>query len=99
MTAADILAEAAKTYLERNKVYGDNFLRVGGALQAFSPDGITLKTKDDHNRFHLFVLAIVKMSRYAVNWEKGHQDSIHDAVVYGAMLEALDSETVDLRTL
>jgi hypothetical protein len=94
MKADKILEAAAKTYRERNAVYGDNYLRVGRMLEALFPDGILLKTAADHNRFHLFMLNIVKLSRYAVNFNNGgHQDSIHDATVYAAMLESID--TVD----
>jgi len=90
-TAADIMAEAAETFRERNKVYGDNYKNVGQAMQGFFPNGITLSTPEDHNRFHLFMLAVVKMTRYANNWEQGHKDSIRDATVYCAMLESIDA--------
>lgn len=89
--AYDFLEEGAATYRERNAVYGDNYLRVGGALAALFPDGVTLKTEDDHNRFHIFALKVVKLSRYCVNWEKGgHEDSLLDDTVYGAMLLEID---------
>jgi len=91
MRADEILAEASKTYKERNKVYGDNFLRVGDCIAAMFPEGVLLKTPHDQNRFQIFNLILVKLSRYAVNWNKGgHRDSIHDAMVYSAMLEAID---------
>jgi len=91
MSADNILAEAAKTFAERRAVYGDNYKRVGAAMAALFPKGVELKTADDHNRFHIFMLVLVKLSRYCVNWEKGgHQDSIHDAAVYCAMLEDID---------
>lgn len=96
VTADKFLDAAAETYRDRNKVYGDNFMRVGGALAALFPDGITLRTADDFNRFHIFVLGVVKQSRYCVNWDKGgHQDSVHDQTVYGAMLEAIDADIVE----
>jgi len=93
-TAADILAEGANTFRERNKVYGDNYKRAGGAFAALFPNGVTLKTKEDHDRFHLFSLIVVKLSRYAVSIEAGkpHRDSIHDAGVYCAMVESVDEE-------
>lgn len=86
----EILRATAKTFEERNHVYGDNHKRLGGMLRAAFPKGITLVTALDHERFALFVLIMVKLSRYAVQWEDGHKDSIHDAVVYCAMLEAID---------
>ena len=97
-SAHELLREGAQTYEQRNKVYGDNFKRVGGALKAMFPDGVKLKTADDHNRFQIFNLIVVKLSRYCVNWQEGHQDSIHDAMVYCAMLEAIDGEIYDRQT-
>jgi hypothetical protein len=95
MSADQILANAAETFAERRKVYGDNYKRVGAAMAALFPNGVELKTADDHNRFHILMLVIVKLSRYCVNWEKGgHQDSIHDAAVYCAMLEDIDDAIV-----
>lgn len=91
--ADEILREAAVTFEERNKVYGNNYERVGEVMAGLFPDGITLKTPQDHNRFHIFMLIIVKLSRYAVNWEKGHQDSIRDTATYAAMLEMIDDQT------
>lgn len=90
--AADLLAEAAETYRARNKVYGDNFKMVGKVMLGLFPNGVTLKTPHDHNRFHILMLIIVKLTRYTVNWEGGgHADSIHDATVYAAMLEWIDT--------
>lgn len=90
--AADYLSEAADTYRERRKVYGDNYLTVGRAMVAFFPDGIKLKTEDDHNRFHIFMLKIVKLTRYAVNWDRGgHADSLLDDAVYCSMLMEIDA--------
>lgn len=89
MISADkILDAAAATYRERNPMYGSNYLNVGEAMKGFFPNGIELKTANDHVRFHLFCWLVGKLSRYANQWEKGHQDSIHDAIVYAAMLEA-----------
>lgn len=89
-TAADILREAALTYEERNKVYGDNYLRVGVVMAGFFPEGVILKTVEDFNRFHIFMLGVVKQTRYTVNWKDGHRDSTRDNTVYSAMLEAID---------
>lgn len=92
-TADQFLTEAAETFKEKNKEYGDNYKNVGGAMAALFPDGVTLKTADDFNRFHIFMLGVVKQSRYCINWNKGgHQDSVHDNTVYSAMLESIDAE-------
>lgn len=90
--ADEILAEAAQTFKERNAVYGDNWKQVGDAMQALFPFGITLKTPNDWNRMHILMLTVVKWTRYVNNWELGgHADSVHDAMVYSAMLEAIDA--------
>jgi hypothetical protein len=92
MNAAEILQKAAQTFLERQKVYRDNATIYGETMHALFPQGITLTTADDHHRFHLFALAIVKLTRYVKQWnEGGHSDSTHDAAVYLAMLEAFDA--------
>lgn len=87
-TPPSLLRDMAATYEERNKVYGDNFLRVGGILQAMFPNGVKLSSAEDFVRWHLFELKIVKLSRFAVSGLT-HQDSIHDDGVYSAMVESL----------
>jgi hypothetical protein len=86
--AADILADMADTFRERNKIYGDNYKRVGAVMEAMFPEGVQLKSAADFNTWHLFELMVVKMTRFA-NSELTHQDSIHDLAVYAAMVESL----------
>lgn len=88
MNAADILQQAAETFRERNAVYGDNYKNVGNVLFALFPHGIALQTAEDFNRWHLFELLVVKLTRFA-NTGLTHTDSVHDAAVYAAMLESL----------
>jgi len=83
----EILQEAATTFEERNKVYGDNWLRVGEVMMALFPEGITLRTAEDFQRWHLFELIVVKQTRFA-NSGLTHPDSIRDTCVYSAMLES-----------
>jgi len=90
-TTDQILSEAADTFRTRNANYKSNYLMVGQLMAALFPDGITLKTAHDHNRFHLFMLMMVKVSRYAIQWNNPHQDSIRDACVYAAMVECVDA--------
>lgn len=90
--AAMILDEMADTFRERNKIYGDNYKRVGAVMSAMFPHGVMLKTAEDFNRWHLFELQIVKLTRFA-NSGLTHQDSIHDEAVYAAMVESLIDET------
>lgn len=88
----DLLEAMAQTYRERNAVYGDNFKNVGNVMTALFPNGLELKTADDFNRWHLFELVIVKLTRFA-NSGLTHIDSIHDAAVYTAMVESLTTDT------
>lgn len=92
-TAGDVLKQATETYDERHKVYGDNYKVVGLVMAALFPDGVNLQTADDHNRFHIFFLEVVKMTRYVQNWDRGgHEDSQLDLSVYAAMLVEIDRE-------
>lgn len=81
-----ILREMAATFEERNAVYGNNYLRVAPVIRALWPDGVPagLVTED---RWHLFELVIVKLTRFA-RGNLTHIDSIHDAAVYAAMIES-----------
>ena len=89
----EILRRSADLFDERNAVYGNNYEMVGEIMAKMFPDGVTLVTADDHNRFHLFMLKIVKLTRYVVQWQNGgHKDSIEDDIVYSAMVAALDAK-------
>lgn len=91
-TAADMLAEAIKTFNERGKVYKDNYRKVGKIMVALFPEGIMVETEEDWCRLHIFLLQIIKQTRYVSNWDRGHADSMRDLAVYAAMLEAIDEE-------
>jgi hypothetical protein len=96
-TAADILAEMADTFRERNAVYKDNAAKVGEVMAVLFPDGVTLKTAADHKFYHLFELLIVKLTRFTNSGLK-HEDSVHDLTVYGAMLEAIGVMNHNIQT-
>lgn len=93
MIAADeILEDAARTFRERNAVYGNNYLNVGSLFCALFPKTLVLSNEKDYIRFHLLMLAVVKLTRYCNNWDEGgHQDSIRDMAVYSAMVESIDA--------
>lgn len=84
-TAATILSAGAKTYAERNEVYGDNYRNVAPVMRALFPEGVPsdLVLRDE---WHLFEILVVKMTRFA-NSKLTHRDSIHDSMVYAAMIE------------
>lgn len=98
LPADKILEDATKTYRERSAIYGDNFRRIGQVMHAHFPNGLTVKTPEDWLRLYFFMLSNVKATRYVSNWHKGgHKDSVHDPIVYHALLEALDDELAELR--
>jgi hypothetical protein len=84
--AALVLETMASTFRVRNKKYGDNWKNVGAVMAALYPEGVTLRTAEDHVQFHLLSWAVGKLTRF-VNSED--TDSIHDAAVYLAMIESL----------
>jgi len=92
-TVPEMLREGADTYEERNKVYGDNYKRHGEVMHALFPEGVNLVTLEDHNRFGILTQMVAKLARYCQNWNVGgHEDSLHDLMVYTPMLQELDGE-------
>ncbi len=71
-------------------MYKDDYKRIGAIWQELMPDGITLKTQADFNRFSILLMILAKVSRYARNFDKGHDDSLSDLAVYSMMLKELD---------
>jgi hypothetical protein len=87
----DVLEAGAATFRGRNAIYGDTFKLVGKTLAALFPKGITLKTAEDHARFHTLCWNVGKMQRYCANFAAGgHEDSAHDAMVYWAIQQYQD---------
>ena len=89
----ELLRACATTYEERNKLYGDNYKKFGRVMEAMFPEGLTLRSIQDFNRYGIFVQCASKLMRYAEKLNKGgHQDSAHDLSVYAAMLEELTDD-------
>lgn len=84
-TAATILAAGAKTYAERNEVYGDNWRNFAPVMRALFPDGVPQELIFS-DKWNLFEMVVGKLTRFA-NSKLTHRDSIHDAMVYAAMVE------------
>lgn len=92
-TVPEMLREAAATYEERNKLYGDNYKSFGIVMASLFPLGIRLLSVDDFNRFGVLVQVVSKLTRYAENFGRGgHDDSLLDLAVYSQMLRELDEE-------
>ena len=92
MSADQTLLKMAETFNERNAVYKDNYTLVGKVMSAFYPSGVTLKNPDDFEKWHLFELKIIKLTRFVLS-DMTHIDSIHDDAVLSAMLETLMQST------
>lgn len=94
--AADYLEDAARTYRERNALYGDSYKEFGRVMQALFPDGMPPPvTVEDFNRLGIYVLLIAKMQRYAANMATGgHADSALDGSVYFAMLREITEDNL-----
>ncbi len=91
-TVPEALESLGALYRERNLTYGDNYKLHGAMMKAMFPNGITLRTPDDHNRFGVFTMIAAKLLRYANMWERGgHADSLDDLTVYTQMLRELDA--------
>lgn len=87
MKTDEILTQMATTFKERNAVYGSNYLMIAPMVKILFPDGVPREVIESH-QFHLFELILVKISRFAIS-NLQHIDSIHDAAVYGAMIESI----------
>jgi hypothetical protein len=94
------LRKLADLYEERNAVYGDDYKRHGDIMTALFPDGLTLNTAMDFNRYGIFKELVTKLSRYAAQWKQGgHFDSLNDKSVYAQMLQELDTDWRELYTI
>lgn len=87
----ELLRAGAATYEQRNKLYADNYKRIGKLLEIIYPNGLPANfDADDWNRFGVWFMIFAKSVRYAMNMKAGgHKDSAHDMMVYAAMLEEL----------
>ncbi len=93
MSAADKLQAAIEKYKQRSSQYGDVFTQVGQIAAILLPSGAACKYSHDHARMQLLLQVIAKLCRYTSHFESGgHQDSLHDLIVYAAMLEAMDEK-------
>ena len=92
LSASKILKRLGNLYGKKNKEYSDNFRLYPNVMTALFPHGIRLNYHDDHIRMQILSLIVVKLTRYAVNWDKGHNDSLSDLAVYAATLQQIDQE-------
>lgn len=91
LTVPELLRNAAATYEERNKTYGDNYKSYGKLLDSLFPKGLVIPAGDIAalNRLGLIHMVAAKLQRYCHNPNGYHKDSAHDGSVYFAMLEEM----------
>lgn len=88
-----ILSQSHDVYKDRSAIYKDNFRSVGRVMVALFPEGRPpLVTAEDYDRWHIFELLIIKLTRYANNYDQPHEDSLLDQLPYLGILGALDQE-------
>lgn len=87
----DQLRAMADLYDQRNEMYKDNYLRFGVIMDTLFPDGMVVKGPWAWNRLGMFVQVVSKQTRYAAQWDSGHDDSLDDTSVYAQMLKQVDS--------
>lgn len=88
VSADVVMEEMLKTFRERSAAYKSNYLMIGDALEKLFPDGVVLRTAYDHNRWHLYLMVLVKATRLACT-DLEHVDSAMDMSVYSAMFTGL----------
>ena len=98
-TTSDILESAFKTHKEKGIEYGNTYLMHGEIMKALFPKGLTLESVHDFTQFGTLNMIVSKLGRYTSNVYRGntHIDSLHDIIVYAAMLEEIDRKMLDER--
>lgn len=85
-TVPGILHDMAETFENRNAIYGTNYKRVAPIIAQLFPEGVPSELVLS-DRWHLFELLVVKLTRFAISGLT-HTDSIHDAAIYAAMIQS-----------
>ena len=92
-TVPESLAALGEIYKDRNMLYGDDYKGHGNVMMALFPMGIVLNNQTDFNRYSCLKEIVTKISRYAMNFNRGgHDDSLDDIAVYSQMLKELDND-------
>ncbi len=89
ITAPELLEAGAATYRERNKSYGDSYHKFGRVMDALFPEGITCESAEEWNQLGVLTQIVSKLTRLSNDFDRLHKDSVHDIMVYAAMLEEL----------
>jgi hypothetical protein len=93
MKASDSLRQSADLFEERGNVYGDAYKNFGHVMKALFPHSVGVHTVEGFNRLGVLTQIVMKIVRYANQFEAGgHDDSLLDLSTYAAMLRGLDAE-------
>jgi len=93
MKPQDSLRQSADVFEERGRVYGDAYKNFGHVLMALRPNGFAIRNIEDANRLGVLTQIVMKIARYANQFEAGgHDDSLLDLSTYAAMLRELDAD-------
>lgn len=99
-TPAQHMRDSADVQESRNAEYGSAYKRHGPAIAPLFPEGVELKTPEDHTRFAILTLMFGKLTRYVGSFAKGgHEDSLTDLIAYTAMLKEVDDEAREPKAL
>jgi hypothetical protein len=82
-----ILEAGARTYRARNAIYGDSWETFRDIMALLFADGIDLREPDNIVIYNLLSHLVGKIVRFK-NAGFKNTDSMHDASVYAAMIEA-----------
>lgn len=90
----EYLQDSISTRTERNEKYkeshfGGAYIQFGHVMEALFPEGVSLKTADEINKYGCLSAIVSKTIRVANNFSEGHEDSLRDLPVYAAMLREL----------
>ena len=92
-SVSSIFIAAEETFRERNAIYKDNWVVCGEVMKALFPVGVSLVTQKQQEIFSILTQIVGKLTRFAASGCT-HQDSIHDLMVYAAIVESvLDENT------
>ena len=80
---------------DRSQAYGPAYIRQGDIMSAMFPEGLELKTQEEHVRYGLLGMIVSKLTRFANAFAEGHQDSLRDMAIYCTMLEERYGEDID----
>lgn len=93
----EFLKDSIKTRIQRNELYGEQsfggaYKQHGQVMEMLFPNGITLNSPDDFNRFGVMNMMVSKLIRECNSFnDGGHEDSMRDMPVYAAMMRELDN--------